>query len=163
MSTQSAAAARLARKLEKFNQHERDLERRARQLSMLEEQEAEHKRLVNRDASLGYERRKKERAIEWEAAHQRRWEDSLRDRHQQEQQDSRFKKVSEGQIGIALVLENAGCLEESVGGGKVTVSDTIRRERERYWASFCILEFSVLCNENDFMCSLERQQLEKQS
>ncbi|KAF4749357.1 hypothetical protein FOZ63_019201, partial [Perkinsus olseni] len=62
----SAAAARLARKLEKFNQHERDLERRARQLSMLEEQEAEHERLTNRDTSIAYERRKKERVIEWE-------------------------------------------------------------------------------------------------
>ncbi|KAF4685707.1 nucleobase-containing compound kinase activity [Perkinsus olseni] len=116
MSTQSAAAARLARKLEKFNQHERDFGKRARQLSMLEEQEAEHKRLMNRDASLGYERRKKERAIEWEAAHQRRWEDSLRDRHQQEQQDSRFRKSRAAAAREAVMrVRKAAAEDMSVG------------------------------------------------
>ncbi|EER17190.1 hypothetical protein Pmar_PMAR016464, partial [Perkinsus marinus ATCC 50983] len=55
----ASAAARLARKLDKFQQHRRDMERRARELSMLEEHEAEHRRLMNHDETLACERRKK--------------------------------------------------------------------------------------------------------
>ncbi|KAF4670832.1 Transmembrane 9 super member 3 [Perkinsus chesapeaki] len=105
------AARLLARKLQKFEQHRWDLERRARELDMynneqtaaacsgaaavfdrMEEEEAELQRLVNREMLLGHERGKKDRSVKWEESHKERWQDSLRGRQRREQDDSKYIK-----------------------------------------------------------------------